>query len=68
MSEEKKLQGIEADAVPMMLVGPKCTKCFGRGFTGRYADGSVNPCVCTFKELRRRHAASIAAAAKEMKK
>lgn len=52
---QQKLQGIEADAVPMMLVDPKCDKCFGRGFTGRYADGSVNPCVCTFKALRRRY-------------
>lgn len=61
---QQKLQGIEADAVPMMLVDPKCDKCFGRGFTGRYADGSVSPCVCTFKELRRRHALAIAEATK----
>lgn len=61
---QQKLQGIEADAVPMMLVDPKCDKCFGRGFTGRYADGSVSPCVCAFKALRRRYAASIAEATK----
>jgi hypothetical protein len=56
---QQKLQGIEADAVPMMLVDPKCDKCFGRGFTGRYADGSVNPCVCTFKALRRRYVGAV---------
>jgi hypothetical protein len=47
----------------MMLVDPKCDKCFGRGFTGRYADGSVSPCVCTFKALRRRITKSTAEAA-----
>lgn len=60
---QQKLQGIEADAVPMMLVDPKCDKCFGRGFTGRYADGSVSPCVCTFKALRSRITKSTAEAA-----
>lgn len=53
--KKAKKQGLDPNDIPMMLVDPKCDKCFGRGFTGRYADGSVNPCVCTFKALRRRY-------------
>ena len=65
MSEEKKPFGVKAEEIPMILVDKECPKCFGRGFTGTYADGSVKPCVCALKELRRRHAASIAEATKK---
>lgn len=65
MSEEKKPFGVKAEEIPMILVDKDCPKCFGRGFTGTYADGSVKPCVCALKELRRRHALAVAEATKK---
>ena len=64
MSEEKKPFGVKAEEIPMILVNKKCRSCFGRGWVGQYLDGSVKPCVCALKELRRRHALAIAAATK----
>jgi len=68
MTEEKKLSGVPLESIPAVLIDPKCQKCFGRGWTGMFADGSVRPCTCALKELRRRHALAIAEATKEMKK
>lgn len=65
LPQMEKLFGVKAEEIPMVLVDKECGKCFGRGFTGRYADGSVKPCVCALKELRRRHALAIAEAAKK---
>ena len=64
LPQKEKLFGVRPEEIPMILVDKDCPKCFGRGFTGRYADGSVKPCVCALKELRRRHAAAIAEATK----
>ncbi len=65
LPQKEKLFGIRPEEIPMILVDKDCQKCFGRGFTGTYADGSVKPCVCALKELRRRHALAIAEATKE---
>ena len=65
LPQREKLFGVRPEEIPMVLVDKECGKCFGRGFTGTYADGSVKPCVCALKELRRRHALAIAEATKK---
>lgn len=64
---EPKLRGVPETEIPKILVDEKCRKCFGRGWTARHEDNSVVPCVCTFKNLKVRHAKALTEAAKSMK-
>ena len=40
--------------IPRGLAKPGCRRCFGRGWTGEYANGNAVPCRCAVEEARRR--------------
>ena len=52
-------EGVDEKEIPAVLVKKDCPKCFGRGWTARFRDGSAMPCACVLKETRRRHLALL---------
>lgn len=56
---EIQRQGVDEKEIPKQMVDPDCRKCFGRGFSARFQDGSALPCSCVMREMKRRHLAMI---------
>ena len=56
---EIQRQGVDEKEIPKQMVDPDCRKCFGRGFSARFQDGSALPCSCVMREMKRRHLAML---------
>ena len=61
-------QGVDEKEIPAVLIDKDCRKCFGRGFTAKFQDGSALPCACVMQETKRRHLALLEGRKKQEEK
>ena len=64
-------RGVPKEAIPVHLAKENCSKCYGRGYTGRFHVGAASfvlPCRCVLKATTKLIEKSAAEAAKKEKK